>query len=100
MKLEEYDLIDDAILRTQISTIPFMNTYPVKRGRLVQSIQAGIASRGFHIVSNLEDLPNCQGSKSEKLEQIHRFAEENGWQVKIHNGNGWILIHHGRRSAS
>jgi hypothetical protein len=75
-----------------------MNAYRVKHGRLVQAIQAGIETRGFHIISNPEDLPDCRGSKSQKLEHIHNFAEENDWQVKIHNGNGWILFTTAERS--
>lgn len=63
-----------------------------KRGSVIKAIRAGIATRGFYIVPTPEEIFGCKGSKNEKLEFLHEFAQKNGWHVTIHNGNGWILF--------
>ena len=63
-----------------------------KRGSVVKAISTGIARRGFYIVPTPEEISGCKGSKNEKLEFLHGFAQKNGWHVTIHNGNGWILF--------
>jgi hypothetical protein len=63
-----------------------------KRGSITEAIKDGIARRGFYIVPTPEEVPGCTGSKAEKLECIQRFARDNGWNVAVHNGNGWLLF--------
>ena len=63
-----------------------------KRGSLVEAISNGIASRDFYIVPNPDEIPGCCGNLREKLEYAGEFARENGWNLTVHDGNGWLLF--------
>jgi hypothetical protein len=69
-----------------------MSSSPRNKRSAVQAIKAGIACRGFQIITTVDDIPGCHGSKGEKLDCALEFARENGWHVTIHQENGWLLF--------
>jgi hypothetical protein len=69
-----------------------MNASSPKTASIVAAIRAGIASRSFYIVPTPDEIPGCLGSKEKKLKCVQQFARFNGWNVTIHDGNGWLLF--------
>ena len=69
-----------------------MSCPPRNKRSAVQAIKAGIACRGFQIITSVDDIPGCDGNKGEKLDCARQFADENGWHVTIHQENGWLLF--------
>jgi hypothetical protein len=63
-----------------------------KRRALLEAIAAGIASRGFYIVPDPDEIPGSCGSRTAKLERARKFASENHWHLTVHDGNGWLLF--------
>ena len=61
---------------------------------LLQQIDEGIMTRGFHILSRLEEIAGSEGGRQEKLSRVQRLAQQQGWQVTVHDENGWILFSH------
>jgi hypothetical protein len=63
-----------------------------RRSSLVEAIRTGIERRNFYILPAPDQIPGCYGNKKTKLECARRFASAHGWQVTVHNGNGWLLF--------
>lgn len=77
-----------------------MKYYLRKLKAIIDSIGAGIATRGFYIVCERQQIKDLWGDNLPQLERLQGLASDHGWRVTVHERNGWLLFTPDSRPAS
>jgi len=69
-----------------------MNEALPRRKSILEVIKVGGAKHGFYIVPALDQIPGFPRNNDAKPECVRQFARDNGWNVHVDDGNGWLLF--------